>query len=510
MTDSPSKYDGQRLTELALQKCMGVLSPDQLAELSHLLSTSQQARDEYWEIIAVHSQLEWDLHVGADNEPALSERPSPIDSSAPGKAAETIAAGQPTIRFALAASILVAALAGGWVWWHRTDFIGVQNIAGADNQQADLAPTLANVTALVEESNWSFDDAESNRREFREGDTIVVADGAVEFTFATDTSAVLEAPASLQLVATDRVRLIQGSVKVDVAKGDEGFTVETPSAEVIDLGTVFSVNFAGGNTDLVVFDGEVDLKLHNSAASLAAVSESQVTRFRAGEAVQVGKDGTLSRIVTVRQSRVANNRGSETEIPVIAEVSDNNIRDDFYSFYEIVPGGMQEDAPAFVDRPHQWNGIRKAGMPSYLAGGDYVKTFNDDKVAEELHIELTLDRPATLYVLLDKRVTPPSWLLDSFENTGDEIGVDEAPYFPGKEVPGAESRLAVGAGNRIDRKHTIWRREVAAPGVVALGANGPLADDGGDGVLSKANMYGVVAVPREGNNVHRSGKHQGA
>ena len=60
-------------------------------------------------------------------------------------------------------------------------------------------------------------------------------------------------------------------------------------------------------------------------------------------------------------------------------------------YYEIVPGGMREDAVAFVDRDYQWNGVDAKGIPSYLVGGDYVKTFNDDKVAQNLVITVTLD-----------------------------------------------------------------------------------------------------------------------
>jgi hypothetical protein len=123
-------------------------------------------------------------------------------------------------------------------------------------------------------------------------------------------------------------------------------------------------------------------------------------RFRAGEAVHVNDDGTLSRIVDVRRTRF--DGGGETQRQqVIAAVKDNYVREDFWSFYEIVPAGMDEDARAFADRPfHEWNGYEAKGMPSYLVGGDYVKTFNDDKITEDLVIDVNLSRPATLYVLL--------------------------------------------------------------------------------------------------------------
>ena len=51
-----------------------------------------------------------------------------------------------------------------------------------------------------------------------------------------------------------------------------------------------------------------------------------------------------------------------------------------------------------------------AGIPSYLLGADYVKTFNDDKINREVEIRLTISRPAILYILLDKRSPVPDWL----------------------------------------------------------------------------------------------------
>ena len=87
---------------------------------------------------------------------------------------------------------------------------------------------------------------------------------------------------------------------------------------------------------------------------------------------------------------------------------------------------------------------RNEGIPSYLLGGDYVKTFNDDKLNREVEIQVTLDRPAVLYVLLDKRSPVPDWLREDFFNTGDEIGIDGGGYrrFDGAEDHSAGPALA--------------------------------------------------------------------
>jgi hypothetical protein len=293
--------------------------------------------------------------------------------------------------------------------------------------------------------------------------------------------------------------MLQGRITVDVAKGAEGFTVETTSAEVIDLGTTFSVEVADSNTDVVVFQGAVDLRVAEPIQSdLVAVSPTK--RLHAGEAVRVSGDRTLSRIVNVRQTnfRQFQNADSTPYHAVISEVTDNINRSDLWSFYEIVPGGMGEDARAFVDRRHEWNGIDDAGLPAYLVGGDYVKTFNDDKATQDLRVDVRFERPAELYILLDTRVEPPTWLTESFENTGDVVGVDEAWHDPKNFKPGLEDFAQEGSGKSIERQHSVWKRIVHAGDVVTLGPNGTLPDKTKwRGTRAGTNMYGIVAVPTD-------------
>ena len=148
---------------------------------------------------------------------------------------------------------------------------------------------------------------------------------------------------------------------------------------------------------------------------------------------------------------------------------------------------MREDAKAFVDREsHEWNGVTTAGMPRYLLGGDYVKTFNNDKVNNDIEIRVTLGRPAKLYILFDDRIPAPPWLRENFRNTGDHIGVDEGPFYS-KGVWCAEHQPGVGPGVSIDNTSSIWVREVNSPGTVILGAT--------EAPISGINMYGIVAVP---------------
>jgi hypothetical protein len=91
-------------------------------------------------------------------------------------------------------------------------------------------------------------------------------------------------------------------------------------------------------------------------------------------------------------------------------------------------------------------------------------------------------RPANLFLFFDDRVPLPDWLLERFEDTGVNIGLDEGPW---EGIP--DHRTAVGAGRSIDNVFSVWRRRCGENESVELG---PV----GDSSEARA-MYGVAATP---------------
>lgn len=494
---SSSNFDSHRLLQLIGEKCNGTLTSDGYEELEAVLAASSEARAIYWDAIAVHADLDWELagkEVYRDELARLVLETTVTDKRTLGHVPlGTFATWGPVV----AVCLFVGALFGAWRIW-QADANHARVALEHPHQDVPAEPAiLGRLSPLVPESHWSFGrTGDRNPTGFRTGDTVWLNRGAAELRLTSNTVAVLESPVILQIVSIDRVRVLRGRIKVDVPKGSEGFTVETAAAEVIDLGTSFSVNVAKNNTEVVVYQGEVDLKVSEQSVDGNRNVNAAAKRFRMGEAVRVGSDGTLSRIVNVQQSAFPLGRVVPNRRPVITLVKDNVVRDDLWSFYEVVWGGMEDDARAFVDRRHEWNGATIDGMPAYLIGGDYVKTFNNDKVADDLTIEVTMNRPADVYVLLDKRVVPPDWLVESFTDTGDEIGVDEAWHDPLNFTPGLEDFAQIGPGKSIERTHSIWRSNVIRDGVVTLGPNGRLpGEEKWRSIRAGTNMYGIVAVP---------------
>ncbi|QDT00898.1 FecR family protein [Adhaeretor mobilis] len=316
------------------------------------------------------------------------------------------------------------------------------------------------------------------------GDVIRVTKGKLELKYAHGSKVVLHAPAAYELISNMKARILLGRLTATVSDQAKGFSVLTPRAMVVDLGTQFGVEVNNdGATDVVVFEGEVDVDYNDHT------DRNSAQRLRMGEAVHLDAIGTASRIVSInRRTYSSKSLESFSRPAVISEVHDNIERSSsMLNYYEIVPQGMQEDAFAFVDRvAHQWNGVTPAGMPPYLLGGDYVKTFNSDKFNPDIQVSVKVDVPCRLYVLFDNRLPAPAWLKRDFQDTGDEIGLDTGPYQTYNHAWHNQGPSGVGPGESVEDTLSVWVKVVAEPTVVFLGST--------EAPESEPNMYGIVAV----------------
>lgn len=157
-------------------------------------------------------------------------------------------------------------------------------------------------------------------------------------------------------------------------------------------------------------------------------------------------------------------------------------------------GPFMNGAPAFVDRGHLYldDVPNNLPIPSYLIGGEYIMSGNDNRDNATYQLDVTLTTPATVYMLIDNRLsdgdnlTPPTfdathmqWILDQgwaatdnglnrFANPAvpDEVGFDE------------------GSDGTINQWYSVYAKSFDAGTLTLL-----QADNGG------RNMYGVVVVP---------------
>ena len=104
--------------------------------------------------------------------------------------------------------------------------------------------------------------------------------GAIEIRFTSGSIVNLKAPAQFTVHNSNEIFLQAGKLVADVPESGHGFTVETQTGKIIDLGTSFSVNVGAElNTEIKVYRGKVQV-----AGSKETVPPREI---RANEAVQI-------------------------------------------------------------------------------------------------------------------------------------------------------------------------------------------------------------------------------
>lgn len=110
-----------------------------------------------------------------------------------------------------------------------------------------------------------------------------LSDGMATIDFDKGVKLVLEAPAVFELIDANQCRLHQGKLRAEVRPGGEGFVVRTPTATLVDRGTVFGVHVrVGGVSDLMVFKGQVDAEHPGTGKTVSATTGTGL-RLTTGE-----------------------------------------------------------------------------------------------------------------------------------------------------------------------------------------------------------------------------------
>ncbi len=134
-------------------------------------------------------------------------------------------------------------------------------------------------------------------KSFAVGERWNLQEGMVEIVFSSGVSAILKAPLEVAFMSDRSLHLQEGDMSATVPFGVKGFHVDTPTASVIDIGTVFEVNVAAdGSTEAIVDEGEVLLSSSQDKAK-------EGHRVNAGFTGQVDGEGQLVDELVVNNPR---------------------------------------------------------------------------------------------------------------------------------------------------------------------------------------------------------------
>lgn len=114
----------------------------------------------------------------------------------------------------------------------------------------------------------------------------VLDEGVAHVQLVSGVDLVLKAPVEFSLSDPLHMQLDSGAIRATVPEKAKGFLVTTPTADVEDLGTEFgvSVNAETGESEVHVFDGEVNIREENKGDVTMSLRE--------GQAAQVDQNGS--------------------------------------------------------------------------------------------------------------------------------------------------------------------------------------------------------------------------
>ena len=446
----------ERLCHAVLE---GTASEAELEQFRQQLRGSAAARKAYAEQTQIHALLTWQQGRAAvteavvlaptDFQPTLNVIPFPPSRLL-------------TLRRVVLAAAAVVVLFLGFAFWQ---------VAQRDPKGIPVAAQKGVWVDILAASESPYQVGQRVALE-----RLAMQTGSLRFRISSGAVVDCEGPVNLEFVDPMRLRLVHGSINTDVGNEAKGFVVETPSASVLDIGTRFGTSVCeDGSTDIAVFEGEV----HVYRAGQPLTPESRLASLVEGEAARMSaRDAKLERLnlLTLQGGRLKIRGVNAPHSAVVLNVSDNIKRANFYWFYSIVPGGMVEGALASLSRMShlqlKWHAMPDQPFPPELLGADVIGTFRSFAKREmgqpsRADISLDLSRPCAVYVLFDKRATPPEWLQRDFHDTG--LRLRSGPW--GKNS-GENKNAEPDANGEVYFTHSVWRRDVLSAAIVSLGPPG--------------------------------------
>jgi ferric-dicitrate binding protein FerR (iron transport regulator) len=357
----------------------------------------------------------------------------------------------------------------------------IQPPLGNTEDAAPIATPVATITAI---HNAAWSNASAERASARgssltpgsnlhPGDRLTLTAGFAEITTNDGAIAILQAPATVELLDNDNAIHLHAGKLVGLChtESSKGFVVKTAHADITDLGTEFGVALLPDGVKITVFVGEIAVKTTDEPSRVITHGQTgRVTTERGKSTLQV-------------EDRLV--QGFARRMPRPALVTAASINDDRFRV-EVMPQGLQEDAKVHTDRAHEINGVDSRGLPTALLGADVILTPGDARPGllpgtEGLKIEIETSRPAQVYLILNDGAEVPAWIGRDFVKTDMTVGIDY-----GQSSQSRDARLGIGPGQSIDAIHSVWRRKQPVEGRALVAEE-----------MTRFTAYALLAVPAQ-------------
>jgi hypothetical protein len=255
----------------------------------------------------------------AEHHAILSNGSSPIANLAPSPS--NVAPTTPVLRLlgvtirsvsrsSLVVTLLIATLIYGVFAYLAWDLHPSKFLRTAQSGSESVA-TVRNTTDVQWSKHTSSKLAESS---ILSGEPLKIESGTIELELNAGTKLVVEGPAEWSVDGENRISLRTGKLIARVPQHAIGFTVETPTTTIVDLGTEFGVEVGEhGATEVQVLKGKIDVTY---ALSAKPDEPRQNVRMTAGQAKRFSKHEGDTKLTVVDVPPGTRNLFAKTSSPV--------------------------------------------------------------------------------------------------------------------------------------------------------------------------------------------------
>lgn len=228
-------FDKETLDRLISELIDGELDASGRRALNAMLLASAQARRQYRRQMDVHARLHLNGTSGMTAEMMCGTNTTPSRRS-------------PRAAWAVGMAAAACILSGVML---------TRQFSMQGSQEQTFATLLENRAVI-----WEASDLPTTPGSRLGKGTMRLAEGLVELRFDSGAAVTLEGPADVTLGSAMEFTLTKGAVNATVPESAKGFRIGTPSANIIDHGTKFSVNVEpdSGLTLTRVYEGLVDVE----------------------------------------------------------------------------------------------------------------------------------------------------------------------------------------------------------------------------------------------------------
>lgn len=182
-----------------------------------------------------------------------------------------------------AAAVLLLSVLGWWVFQQPE----APQVAASD---VGLPTVQFSATAVFDTTLAKLPD--DGRLQF--GDGVIMNDGSVSIRLPSGVEAVLKSPSRFAITGPNRLKLDEGAGWFRVPEEAKGFAVDLPEMEVVDLGTIFTVQVNSQEQQVQVEQGRVEVRQRRGGLPVQALKAGEMlVRRSSQDTVQVVSGSSL-------------------------------------------------------------------------------------------------------------------------------------------------------------------------------------------------------------------------